>query len=158
MIKQSQIVRIVAAAIASDAAITRLCERYKDAPQIHVGRVSEEALQASVNSVHIGIGYGTDAYEVGYSGGDREIPLAIKVVLSDEAEGDGSRITEYAGALRIDEICHAIIACMKSITGLGDELAQAQIVHAAEEEWPVCKADINCKFVCKRGTDFEPSV
>lgn len=158
MIKQSQVIRILATAIESDAAIVRLCEHYRDAPKIHIGRVSEEALQVSVDGVHIGIGYGTEPYEVGYSGGDREIPVAVKVVLSDEAEADGSRITEYIGALRIDDICHAIVACIKGITGLGDELAQAQIVHAAEEEWPVCKADINCKFVCKRGTDFEPSV
>lgn len=158
MIKQSQIVRLIASAIQSDATISSLCARYAEAPQIHVGRVSEEAMQVSVNSVHIGIGYGADVYEAGYSGSDREVPVAIKVMLSDDTESDGSRITEYSGALIIDEVCHAIVACIKGLSGLGDELAQAQIVHAAEDEWPVCKADINCKFVCKRGTDFEPSV
>lgn len=157
MITAAQVMREMARAVLADPAVCAICDKFPEPQVVLVGHAAEEALQPSDKRVRISLVHGGD-YDMGYAGEDLSIPVKCTLDLTTKDTVDAGRIREYVGPMLIDDLGAAIIAAVKAISGLGDEVRTAILNADASETWPLCRATIDFVFVCKKGTAFTPSI
>lgn len=157
MIRTSQVIRAMASAILKHSGVCAICDLFKQPQVILCGHSAEGPLQPQDSFVRISLVTG-DEYDMGYTGGDREVPIRCTFDLTTGETKDEGRIREYVGPLLVDDLAAEIVDAVIGIHGLGDEVKQANVSTDTSDTWPVCRGTINFVFALKRGTAFEPEM
>lgn len=157
MIAQSEIWKLIANAIEKNDVVRGIFARYENQCRIHVGhQAAQELNQATCPMISVSP---MDApMDAGHFAKEREVAVMIRFAVNDDlAEDDGVRVT-YRGVIELDELGHGIVAAIKEIECLGDDLAEAKMYLDSTETFPLCQGRIECLFKLTRGLAYEPEI
>lgn len=149
----------IAKAVEKDAAIDRICQRYKAPLRTIIGHNGKTPFFNENCTPTLAIFPGEIPYDVGNTKlPERVLPISLYWAVFDKTSNDDGRRITYEGVLAIDELGMAILDAIRGIEGLGDEVGEAAYLVDSSESWPLCLGSCDLVFRMARGTDFEPEI
>ena len=158
MIRVWNVMEAVASAILASGDVQSICAPYKAGLSVLLGYSGEAHLCGDGEGPVVSILGSDQPVDLGYSGeATRDVPVVLRWRVFDKSAHVDGDVTRYIAAQTAHELGDAMIDAIRGITGLGDELKQAQVIIDASE-WPDVTGEANLVFALSRGLAMEPEV